>query len=74
MVMVVAMMVMMMMMATCHYRHHASRHGAYSHGGDGQRKNMAQTRSPKLSRGPFRATVCAEREYGNENPPGAPEG
>eukprot|EP00969_Alexandrium_andersonii_P179888 7951381-Alexandrium_andersonii.AAC.1 len=33
----------------------------------------AQTRCPELSRGPFCAAVRAEREYGNESLPGAPE-
>eukprot|EP00969_Alexandrium_andersonii_P107660 4749793-Alexandrium_andersonii.AAC.1 len=32
----------------------------------------AQTGSPELSRVPFCAVVRAEREYGNENIPGAP--
>eukprot|EP00969_Alexandrium_andersonii_P027091 1181389-Alexandrium_andersonii.AAC.1 len=31
----------------------------------------AQNRSPVLSRGPFCAVLRAEREYGNENLPGA---
>eukprot|EP00969_Alexandrium_andersonii_P267172 11806586-Alexandrium_andersonii.AAC.1 len=34
----------------------------------------ALTRSPELSRGPFCTSVRAEREYGNENLPGAPQG
>eukprot|EP00969_Alexandrium_andersonii_P265763 11744933-Alexandrium_andersonii.AAC.1 len=34
----------------------------------------AQTRSPELTRGPFCAMFRAEREYGNENLLGAPEG
>eukprot|EP00969_Alexandrium_andersonii_P008552 373077-Alexandrium_andersonii.AAC.1 len=34
----------------------------------------AQTWCPNLLRGPFCAVVRAEREYGNENLPGAREG
>eukprot|EP00969_Alexandrium_andersonii_P103960 4587188-Alexandrium_andersonii.AAC.1 len=32
---------------------------------------QAWTRSPELSRGPFCAAVRAQREYGDENLPGA---
>eukprot|EP00969_Alexandrium_andersonii_P312927 13826768-Alexandrium_andersonii.AAC.1 len=39
-----------------------------------RRPTSAQTRSPELSRVPFCAAVRAERKYGNENLPGAPEG
>eukprot|EP00969_Alexandrium_andersonii_P294249 13005541-Alexandrium_andersonii.AAC.1 len=37
-------------------------------------QKWAQTQSPELSRGPFDTTFRTERECGNENLPGAPEG
>eukprot|EP00969_Alexandrium_andersonii_P261243 11549262-Alexandrium_andersonii.AAC.1 len=39
-----------------------------------RRPTWAQTRSPELSRGPFCTVLRAEREYGNEDLPGAPKG
>eukprot|EP00969_Alexandrium_andersonii_P249154 11011776-Alexandrium_andersonii.AAC.1 len=39
-----------------------------------RRRKWAQTRPPELSSGPFCATFRAEREYGNENLAGAPQG
>eukprot|EP00969_Alexandrium_andersonii_P007210 314387-Alexandrium_andersonii.AAC.1 len=38
------------------------------------RPTSAQAWSPELSRGPFCVVVRAEREHGNENLSGAPEG
>eukprot|EP00969_Alexandrium_andersonii_P194526 8591936-Alexandrium_andersonii.AAC.1 len=38
------------------------------------RPTSAQTRSTELSRGPVCAVVRAERAYGNEILPGAPQG
>eukprot|EP00969_Alexandrium_andersonii_P051519 2262728-Alexandrium_andersonii.AAC.1 len=57
-------------MATCRSRHHAMvlTISMVMVG----RPKSAQTRPPELSRGPFCAALRAEREYDNENLPGAP--
>eukprot|EP00969_Alexandrium_andersonii_P364116 15463436-Alexandrium_andersonii.AAC.1 len=61
----------MVVIVTCHRRNHGMVMMvvlAFA------RPKQAQNRSSELSRGPFRAVVRAEREYGNENLPGAPLG
>eukprot|EP00969_Alexandrium_andersonii_P228516 10091907-Alexandrium_andersonii.AAC.1 len=46
----------------------------HCHFGDGAESRSAQGRAPELSRHPFCESFRAEREYGNENLPGAPDG
>eukprot|EP00969_Alexandrium_andersonii_P201458 8901953-Alexandrium_andersonii.AAC.1 len=49
-------------------------HGAYYNYGNDKGPKPAQTRPLELTKGPFCAVSRAEREYGNENLPGAPQG
>eukprot|EP00969_Alexandrium_andersonii_P023031 1007417-Alexandrium_andersonii.AAC.1 len=56
----------------CHYRHHAMMLTITMV--MVVRPTSAQTRPPDLSRGPFCAVVRAERECGNDNLHGAPQG
>eukprot|EP00969_Alexandrium_andersonii_P102328 4516487-Alexandrium_andersonii.AAC.1 len=60
------------MMVICHYRHHPMVLTIMMV--MVRRPSFAQTRPPELSRGPFCAMFRAEREYGNEDLAGAPEG
>eukprot|EP00969_Alexandrium_andersonii_P052216 2292279-Alexandrium_andersonii.AAC.1 len=59
-------------MVTCCYRHRAMVLTISMVVGG--RPKSAQTRSPELSRCPSCAAFRAEREYGNEKLPGAPQG